>query len=96
MTLPAGTWRLRTVSDDGVRVRVDGKEVLKNWTWHGPTEDAADVAQITRRLDGIPLALELAAARVRMLSASQIALRLNDAFRLLTGGSPSALRATRR
>ena len=48
-------------------------------------------AQICRRLDGIPLALELAAARVRMLTAEQIAARLDDRFRLLTGGSRTAL-----
>ena len=45
------------------------------------------VVQIVRRLDGVPLALELAAARVRALSVDQIAARLDDRFRLLTGGS---------
>ena len=45
------------------------------------------IAQIVSRLDGIPLAIELAAARVRLLSPIQIANRLDDAFRLLTGGS---------
>jgi predicted ATPase/DNA-binding CsgD family transcriptional regulator len=49
------------------------------------------VAQICARLDGIPLALELAAARVRALSVEQIAARLDDRFRLLTGGSRTAL-----
>ncbi|HEX7587075.1 MAG TPA: tetratricopeptide repeat protein, partial [Anaerolineae bacterium] len=49
------------------------------------------VAQICTRLDGIPLALELAAARVKALSVEQIAARLNDRFRLLTGGSRTAL-----
>jgi predicted ATPase/DNA-binding XRE family transcriptional regulator len=49
-------------------------------------ENAASVAQICRRLDGVPLALELAAARVRLLSVAQIAERLDDRFRLLTGG----------
>lgn len=49
-------------------------------------ENAGPVARICRRLDGIPLALELAAARVRVLAPSQIASRLDDAFRLLTGG----------
>jgi len=51
------------------------------------TEDnAADVVRICRRLDGVPLALELAAARVRVLSVAQVATRLDDRFRLLTGG----------
>ena len=49
------------------------------------------VTEICRRLDGIPLAIELAAARVRVLSPEQIARRLDDAFRLLTTGSRTAL-----
>jgi len=52
--------------------------------------NAPAVAQICRRLDGIPLAIELAAARVKVLSAEQIAARLDDRFRLLTGGSRTA------
>jgi non-specific serine/threonine protein kinase len=53
--------------------------------------NAQAVAQICCRLDGIPLAIELAAARVKGLSAEQIASRLDDRFRLLTGGSRTAL-----
>ena len=53
--------------------------------------NAPAVAQICARLDGIPLAIELAAARVRALSVEQIAARLDDRFRLLTGGSRTAL-----
>ena len=53
--------------------------------------NASSIAQICRRLDGIPLALELAAARVKVFSAEQIATRLDDRFRLLTGGSRTAL-----
>lgn len=49
------------------------------------------VLEICRRLDGIPLAIELAAARVRVLSPEQIASRLDDAFRLLSAGSRTAL-----
>ncbi|MDP9274615.1 MAG: tetratricopeptide repeat protein [Chloroflexota bacterium] len=49
-------------------------------------ENAEDLVRICRRLDGIPLALELAAARVRALSLAQVAQRLDDRFRLLTGG----------
>jgi predicted ATPase/DNA-binding SARP family transcriptional activator len=54
-------------------------------------DNAAAVVEICRRLDGMPLAIELAAARLRSLSASQIAERLNDRFRLLTAGSRTAL-----
>ena len=49
------------------------------------------VAQLCARLDGIPLALELAAARVAVMSVDKIAARLGDRFRLLTGGSRTAL-----
>ena len=52
--------------------------------------NADAVARICRRLDGLPLAIELAGARVRTLSAEQIAGRLEDRFRLLTGGSRTA------
>ena len=54
-------------------------------------ENAPSVAEICHRLDGIPLALELAAARIRVLSPEQIAARLDDRLRLLTGGSRTAL-----
>jgi predicted ATPase/class 3 adenylate cyclase len=54
-------------------------------------ENAPAVAQICTRLDGIPLAIELAAARIRHLSPGQISLRLDDRFNLLTGGSRATL-----
>ncbi len=53
--------------------------------------NAASIAQICSRLDGIPLAIELAAARVKLLAPEQIATRLDDRFRLLVGGSRTAL-----
>ncbi|MFJ9040002.1 BTAD domain-containing putative transcriptional regulator [Streptomyces sp. NPDC102406] len=56
-----------------------------------PARDAAAVAEICRRLDGLPLAIELAAARLRSLTPRQIADRLDDRFRLLTSGSRTAL-----
>jgi predicted ATPase/class 3 adenylate cyclase len=52
---------------------------------------AAAIGEICRRLDGIPLAIELAAARVRALSVTEIAARLGDRFRLLTSGDRTAL-----
>ncbi len=54
-------------------------------------QNAPAVAQICYHLDGIPLAIELAAARVNVLSVEQISERLVDRFRLLTGGSRTAL-----
>ncbi len=54
-------------------------------------DNATIVAEICRRLDGIPLAIELAAARVKVLSIPNLAQRLNERFRILTGGSRTAL-----
>jgi predicted ATPase/class 3 adenylate cyclase/predicted nucleic acid-binding protein len=53
--------------------------------------NAPAIVQIVRRLDGIPLAIELAAARVRLLSCQRIAEGLNDRFELLAGGSRTAM-----
>jgi predicted ATPase/class 3 adenylate cyclase len=60
-------------------------------TFRVTNANAPAVAQICYRLDGIPLAIELAAARVKALSVEKIAERLDDRFRLLTGGSRTAL-----
>ncbi|MFE5299871.1 BTAD domain-containing putative transcriptional regulator [Streptomyces sp. NPDC056632] len=54
-------------------------------------QDAEAAAEIVRRLDGLPLAIELAAARLRMLGVRQIAERLDDRFRLLTSGARTVL-----
>ncbi|MER6469598.1 BTAD domain-containing putative transcriptional regulator [Streptomyces collinus] len=54
-------------------------------------DDPEACAEICRRLDGLPLAIELAAARLRMLTPRQIADRLDDRFRLLTSGSRTVL-----
>ena len=54
-------------------------------------DNAAAVSEICRRLDGIPLAVELAAARVSALTPGQISARFDDRFRLLTGGSRTGL-----
>jgi predicted ATPase/class 3 adenylate cyclase/DNA-binding CsgD family transcriptional regulator len=55
-------------------------------------ENLATAAEICRRLDGVPLAIELAAARVRVLSLIEICESLHDRFRLLTGGARTAVR----
>jgi predicted ATPase/DNA-binding SARP family transcriptional activator len=54
-------------------------------------QNATSVAQICQRLDGIPLAIELAAARIKLLSIDEIASRLDDRFSLLTAGSRTAI-----
>ena len=60
------------------------KTALPTFEW--TKEDASAIAQICLRLDGIPLAIELAAARMTALSVQQIAARLDKSFQLLTGG----------
>lgn len=59
--------------------------------FHLTDHNASSIAQICIRLDGIPLAIELAAARVKLFTPEQIAERIDDRFRLLTGGSRTAL-----
>ena len=54
-------------------------------------ENASTIVEICRRLDGIPLAIELAAARIKMLSPQQLRNRLDERFRVLTGGSRDVL-----
>ena len=54
-------------------------------------QNAPTVAEICRRLDGIPLAIELAAARVKLLSVDQIKAKLDDRFRLFVGGKANAV-----
>jgi predicted ATPase/DNA-binding CsgD family transcriptional regulator len=71
---------------EAVRLFVDrAKAVFPSFTLTG--ENAPAVAQICYRLDGLPLPIELAAARVKVLSVAQIAARLDDRFRLLVAGS---------
>lgn len=67
------------------------RALAANPYFHLTDSNTPFVAQICSRLDGIPLAIELAAARVKLLSPEQIASRLDDRFRLLVGGSRTAL-----
>ncbi len=75
---------------DAVRLFID-RALAVQPAFQLTNQNAPAVAQICARLDGIPLAVELAAARVKALTVEQIAARLNDRFRLLTGGSRTAL-----
>lgn len=49
LNLPKGRWRFKTLSDDGVRVTVDGKPVIENWAWHGPTPNEGIFEQVADR-----------------------------------------------
>ncbi|MBI3998935.1 MAG: tetratricopeptide repeat protein [Armatimonadetes bacterium] len=80
----------RLMQSDAVRLFVD-RAMLSQPAFGVDSRNAAAVAQVCRRLDGIPLALELAATRVKLLSVDQIARRLDDRFRLLTAGSRTTL-----
>ncbi len=84
-------WRCPSLeSDHGATLFADRALLVNpNFTLDEETTKAIDL--IVERLDGIPLAIELAAAKVRVLSAQQIAERLDDRFRLLTGGSRTAM-----
>ncbi|WP_433273919.1 BTAD domain-containing putative transcriptional regulator [Actinosynnema sp. CS-041913] len=78
--------------DDPTAVRLLAERAAAVRPGFAVTDDNAPVlAEICRRLDGLPLAVELAAARLRSLTPDQLAARLDDRFRLLTGGSRTAL-----
>jgi predicted ATPase/class 3 adenylate cyclase len=70
---------------DAVQLFVDRARLHKPWFWLTEGEAPA-VAELCARLEGIPLALELAAARMRTLSVADINKRVRDRFKLLTGG----------
>jgi len=87
------TWRAPSLSlaDDAVRLFSDrAGHALPGFSISD--DNSAAVVEICRRLDGMPLAIELAAARVRALSPHEILAGLQDRFRLLTGGSRTAVR----
>jgi predicted ATPase/class 3 adenylate cyclase len=77
------------VTSDAVRLFVDRARATRS-EFALSAENAVAVAQLCRRLDGIPLAIELAAARVRSMTPTEIAARLDQRFRLLTGGTRTA------
>jgi serine/threonine-protein kinase PknK len=86
MSVPTGVADIRTVQEsEAVRLFLDRAQSARR-DFALTTDNASAVVEICRRLDGIPLAIELAAARVKMLSVEQIRSRLHDRFRLLTGG----------
>ncbi|MGP9019633.1 BTAD domain-containing putative transcriptional regulator [Streptomyces sp. BR1] len=91
LDVPTGTPEPAVAAEaDAVRLFVDrAASVRPGFAVDDSTVGA--VVEICRRLDGLPLALELAAAKLRSMSVDQIARRLDDRFRLLTSGSRTAL-----
>ena len=87
------SWRVPSLSLDG-----EALELFADRARHARPDfvvgddNAATVGEICVRLDGVPLAIELAAARVRALSLAEILDSLHDRFRLLTGGARTAVR----
>ncbi|MGB8388527.1 ATP-binding protein, partial [Mycobacterium sp.] len=86
------TWRVPSLSVADAAIELFADRARLAQTGFKVTDDNAPaVAEICRRLDGMPLAIELAAARVRALSLAEIVDSLHDRFRLLTGGSRTAV-----
>lgn len=91
LSLPASPHELNAVREsEAVKLFVERAMALLP-EFRLTEKNASYITQICQRLDGIALAIELAASRVKILKADQIAARLDDAFRLLTGGSRTAL-----
>jgi predicted ATPase/class 3 adenylate cyclase/DNA-binding CsgD family transcriptional regulator len=87
------SWRVPSLSlaDEAIELFTDrARQVRPDFRL---TDDiTATAAEVCRRLDGVPLAIELAAARVRVMSLTEIRDSLHDRFRLLTGGARTAVR----
>jgi predicted ATPase len=91
-------WRVPSlrVDDDAAAVELFADRArLVQPTFSITNENLSTVADLCVRLDGIPLAIELATARLKMLTVEQVAQHLNDRFRLLTGGSRTAVERQR-
>jgi non-specific serine/threonine protein kinase len=88
---PAATRDPVPVDSEAVELFIERARAVDS-AFRVPSGEEATVASICRRLDGIPLAIELAAARVVVLSLPQIESRLDDRFRLLTGGRAAVAR----
>ena len=87
------SWRVPSLSlaDEAIELFTDRARHVRP-DFRLTDDNAATATEICRRLDGVPLAIELAAARVRVLSLTEIRDSLHDRFRLLTGGARTAVR----
>jgi predicted ATPase len=79
------------LESEAVRLYIDRAQMSRAGFYVDNADTAAAVAQICSRLEGMPLAIELAASLTRVMTPEEILDRLRDRFRLLTGGSRSAL-----
>lgn len=79
-----------SIASDAVRLFADRARLVKP-AFSVNDRNAGTIAQICRRLDGLPLAIELAAASARVMPEDEILRRLEDRFRLLTGGARTAM-----
>lgn len=87
------TWHVPSMALDGDAIELfTDRARLARADFDLTDQNVEAVTEICRRLDGMPLAIELAAARVRALSLNEIRDSLHDRFRLLTGGSRTAVR----
>ena len=86
LLLPDGTDPRSVLASPAGRLFVERAQAARHDYTLGP-EDSPAVAELCGHLDGIPLAIELAAARIRSLSPDQMLDRIDERFRLLTGGS---------
>ncbi len=87
------SWRVSSLSLDDEAIELFSDRARRTKPEFRVTADNREVVtEICRRLDGLPLAIELAAARVRALSPNEIRDSLHDQFRLLTGGARTAVR----
>jgi predicted ATPase/class 3 adenylate cyclase/DNA-binding CsgD family transcriptional regulator len=87
------SWRVPSLSltNEAVELFNDRARLVRP-DFRNTSENAVAVVEVCERLDGLPLAIELAAARVRALSPAEILDGLHDRFRLLTGGARTAVR----
>jgi predicted ATPase/class 3 adenylate cyclase len=90
LALPGSDARDAVLSSDAGRLFVDRAVAVKS-DFAVTDANAGAIAEVARRLDGIPLALELAAARIPVLSPAQLAQRLDQRFRVLAGGERGAI-----
>jgi predicted ATPase/DNA-binding XRE family transcriptional regulator len=89
--LPDPQYRLDTLRDCEAVKLFEERAQLVQLDFSLTSENVSSVVQVCERLDGIPLAIELAAAKVGVFSPAQIAEQLEESFNLLTGGSRTAL-----